>query len=266
MNQLNRIIQELSEVRKLIKDGGPTSGNFGHGGRPGKIGGSSEGESTNTPEENRKYGEERIKNPKELNNMSKVSKDKYLSSVRAEKEITKDVTELNKLSKMSMLGEKYAIKQPESYKEKISDLIKEKGWSEEQAVDSIHDCVRYTSTSSPKNLVANTKKMLKQMEDKGYTIQAISNTWRDDTNPYSGINVKVLSKDGTKFEMQFHTPQSFDMKERKQHKDYEEYRKSDITEERKKELSQKMFAKISGNKKWTIPTGIDDIKSFTKAK
>lgn len=49
------------------------------------------------------------------------------------------------------------------------------------------------------------------LKNKEYKLQAMTNTFRDGA-PYKGINSTYLSPDGELFEMQFHTPESFDMK------------------------------------------------------
>ena len=54
LKKLTRLVNEIrtrmDDRRSLIRDGGPGSGNFGHSGRPGKIGGSSPEGSANTKE------------------------------------------------------------------------------------------------------------------------------------------------------------------------------------------------------------------------
>lgn len=253
------------ELLKLMLDGGDSSGNFGHKGRPGKVGGSSKTIPTTTPEADRVYGTNRLseKDHKALKSMPIKRRKAYLEMVSKEETTTKDMTSFNKKNGMTMIGEKFAIKSPGSFDRKISQLMDEKNMTEEQALDSIHDCVRYTSTTSPKNLVKRAEKTLKDLEKKGYTIVQIKNSWNDSDNPYKGINCKVVSPDGTKFELQFHTPQSFDMKERKQHKFYEEWRDKNTTEERKEELTQIMFDQITKNKKWTVPIGVENLKNFS---
>lgn len=47
---LLELINEKNELEKSIKDGGPTSGNHGHGGRPGQVGGSSSPGELTSPE------------------------------------------------------------------------------------------------------------------------------------------------------------------------------------------------------------------------
>ena len=144
---------------ELLNDGGKGSGNFGHKGRPGKVGGSSESESTNNPANARKYGAERIDRREDLAKLSPNVKRQYLNTIKHEKKITTDIENLNKKLGMAMIGEKFAIKQPGSYAHKIRDIMAEKNVSEEQAPDYVHDAIRYTSVTSAKNLVPKAIKM-----------------------------------------------------------------------------------------------------------
>lgn len=242
-------------MKRFIYDGGKGSGNFGHVGRKGKVGGSSESGSTNNPDTKRIYGRERVKE-EELNKLTPKRKDEYLSTIDKEEAITNIIEKQIKLNKMYMVGERFAIKQPVSYDRKINEIMVEKSIDEEQAMKECNDIIRYTSISNSKNLVKNTKEMLQSLTNKGYQISELKNTWINEDNPYKGINIKMISPDGTKFELQAHTAQSFDMKERKQHKYYEEWRLPTTSEQRKKELSKQMFDYITKNNKWNIPKDI----------
>ena len=58
-------------------------------------------------------------------------------------------------------------------------------------------------------------------------------------------------------ELQFHTPQSFDMKEHKQHKLYEIFRSDKASEEDKELANAQMWALINNNIKWAVPKNIE---------
>ena len=241
-----------------VKDGGKGSGNFGHAGRAGKIGGSSESGSTNNPETKRVYGRERV-NEEELNKLPKQRNKEYLRIVDKEKQITDSIESFNKKHKLIMVGEKFAIKQPLSYNRKINEIMQEKNVDEDVAMHLCNDVVRYTSVTSGKNLVSKTTNMLKSLINEGYEVLELKNTWTNKDNPYKGINIKLISPDNVKFEFQVHTAQSYDMKERKQHKYYEEWRLPTTTKKRKAELSKIMFDHITQNKNWNVPKDIEKL-------
>lgn len=71
-----------------------------------------------------------------------------------------------------------------------------------------------------------------------YNIIKIGNTWQDGS-VYKGINT-VIEKNDVKIEMQYHTRESFKLKNGILHKLYEEYRDINTSEKRKKELQKQM--------------------------
>ncbi len=58
---------------------------------------------------------------------------------------------------------------------------------------------------------------------------------------YKGINTNIKSSDGQIFELQFHTPNSFNVKQNINHVLYEEFRLLDQNSERAIELKQIMI-------------------------
>lgn len=61
------------------------------------------------------------------------------------------------------------------------------------------------------------------------------------------------------FELQFHTPESFDVKQNKMHILYEEYRKDTTSGEKKRKLENEMFEL---SKELEMPAGIEKIRSI----
>lgn len=82
-------------------------------------------------------------------------------------------------------------------------------------------------------------------------------------SPYKGINVKIESPDGQRFEMQFHTPHNAEVKE-EMHK-YYELEREEKNPEKKKEYYDKMmevskrFEVIKGFDKFTIDNIVEKI-------
>ena len=84
-----------------------------------------------------------------------------------------------------------------------------------------------------------------------------------DDVPYKGVNTIVTSPNGYKFELQFHTPESFEVKPDKNHPLFEEWRVLDPASTRAKELEKQM---IENGNKITKPVDIRLIKAFSKLK
>lgn len=95
----------------------------------------------------------------------------------------------------------------------------------------------------------------------GYNTVAIKNSWEDPLNPYKGINTIVTAPNGQKFEIQYHTKESFQVKE-KMHALYEKQRMiEDQFSDEYIKLSDEMF-ELSN--KLSKPSEIERVKLYGK--
>lgn len=219
-----------------------------------------------TPEESKKLTE------KFLSNISKKLKPyavkKYQRDLANEPAITKDICEIADSIGARMFGLGFRLKKASDSSdggcridEKIQDDMKD-GLTYEQATDKLSDLVRYTQACTPGNLVSNFKKTVAELERKGYKPVKIKNSWKSFNieNAYRGINCVFESPTGTKFELQFHTPESFATKE-VNHGEYEEQRSPNTKKERKDELGRIMYNRA---KKMQVPKDIEQIENYPK--
>lgn len=119
--------------------------------------------------------------------------------------------------------------------------------------------MRYTITFSPEKYVEGYYSTLKAFENQGYKLEKQNNSWLDkgtkDDTGYRGINTTFIAPNGQKFELQFHTPESFKFKN-DNHYLYEEARRPNTSEERKREMKQ---LNIKLAEPLITPTNIDKI-------
>lgn len=158
----------------------------------------------------------------EANAAAKATRDKAALSEPA---ITQDMIDMAGDHGAEMSGLDYRLKSEKSLARKIDD---EKGAFEggaDEAAADMSDVVRYTMIFDDKQYTAGVEGVLADLESKGYQTR-VKNYW-DDGDPYQGINVAAIHPDGTKFELQFHTPTSQDFKDGVQHLAYEKYRVTD---------------------------------------
>ena len=73
---------------------------------------------------------------------------------------------------------------------------------------------------------------LLELTKKGYQIDRVGNSWGDDY--YQGLNMTLISPNGQYFELQFHTEDSFMVKEKINHVYYEQSRDSTLSENARK--------------------------------
>ena len=149
----------------------------------------------------------------------------------------------------TLVGLDFRIKGEDSLTRKILSDAHTEEISLAEAAANISDVVRYTYAIDPKVYVDKTTEVLKALEDAGYTVVKFKNFWAGDL--YKGLNTKLLTPDGMMIEVQFHTPESYDTKER-EHEYYEVSRAEDATEEEVAE-AERMLREF--NESLEIPPG-----------
>ncbi len=193
--------------------------------------------------------------------------ERYKRDLANEPKITNDLCDIADELGTGMYGLDYRLKKASDSSdggcriaEKIAEDMKKKGMSYEQATDNLSDMVRYTQACTPENMASNFNRTKEALEKKGYKVVKVKNSWQDYSpeRAYRGVNCVFESPNGTRFELQFHTPESLVGKE-VQHGQYEEQRSPRTSEARKKELGQIMYKNMASMKE---PARIDTIKPY----
>jgi hypothetical protein len=120
-------------------------------------------------------------------------------------------------------GWRHRLKGDDRIKEKVADLLDANpDLMPAEAIKQIPDAIRYTFCLHSQNYVDGYRDMKRLMEARGYEMVYSKNSW--DEHQYKGINTRWVTPDGQRFEMQFHTPQSFHAKQNVTHGAYERIR------------------------------------------
>lgn len=179
----------------------------------------------------------------------------YNKAIVNESEITKHLQNIAEQSNMNMEGLEYRIKGKDSYLRKIRSNYSPDGNRYE-----INDILRYTYTAPPDKMVEGMSKAIELNAEKGYNTVKVKNSWVNSQNPYNGVNTILQTPDGQKFEVQYHTPESFEVKNGDMHKLYEKQRLiTDTSSQEYIELNDQMF-KLSDSME--VPMGIEGVKSY----
>jgi SPP1 gp7 family putative phage head morphogenesis protein len=186
----------------------------------------------------------------------------YKTISRNEPRITSTVRKSVRKSGGEMTGLEYRLKTLESYLRKVkADFVTVRQFDEKvtplEVARKINDVIRYTAIASVMGLVNTYFLTVRFLTDAGYTLVKTKNTWLDDHSAYKGINSVFRDPKGQTFELQFHTPESFDAKQNQMHEYYEEQRASSTSPERKKELEALM---MELSRQLVRPVNIDKIK------
>ena len=133
-------------------------------------------------------------------------------------------------------GLDFRLKGYDSLKRKIHDKSIKKGMSQEEYASTVTDALRYTVKSPTSDFTSTFNSVVNELENNGFSMAEVTNTLKDTNAPYRGINTLVRSNTGYLFELQFHTPESLEIKEIN-HLLYEEQRLLTTPVERQRELN-----------------------------
>jgi len=196
------------------------------------------------------YKGEEGKENLEINKNIDEELEHYNKILSYEPKITEFITDMASKLSMNIEGLEYRIKSKDSYLRKLEDIENE---------DEIRDIIRYTYSDEPNILSNKIIQSIEEFNTKGYNTIKIKNTWIDDFTPYKGINTIVETPNGITFELQYHTPESFNLKNGQLHKLYEKQRIiKDTTSDEYIKLNIEMFELSKILEK---PTGIERLKN-----
>jgi hypothetical protein len=159
-----------------------------------------------------------------------------------------------------LAGFDHRIKGDDRLKEKVAEqAAAEPDKSSSAILRKIPDALRFTCCYKPDNYTRGYHDAKARLEDLGHEMYQSTNHWTDPE--YKGINTRWVTSEGQRFELQFHTPESFHAKEYVTHKAYERLRNSLTSDEERSELEafqREVSSRIE------VPEGAADIPDFKK--
>lgn len=199
-------------------------------------------------------------NPDEVYNLSKRDgtaeyySERLLDRIsKIEPKITSDMQRI--AGKNELVGLEFRKKTSESLARKIKTDSQIENISLSKAAGKINDALRYTTIFDPDTFEKEYQEMARRLIEGGYKIVKVKNTWLMN-GPYKGVNT-VVEKDGINFEMQYHTQESFELKNGPLHELYEKYRDASTSDQERMKLFKKM---LDLNKGLNIPKNIERVK------
>ena len=180
----------------------------------------------------------------------------------AEKPISADMQIIGKENTHGgwLEGFDHRIKGDDRLKEKIAEQVTaEPDKPCALILQKIPDALRYTYCFDPDNYTKGYYDIKTRLENLGYEMYQSTNYWTDPE--YKGINTRWVTQRGQRFELQFHTPESFHAKEYVTHKAYERLRTTQITAEERLELED-FQREVSSHIR--VPDGATDIPDSKK--
>jgi hypothetical protein len=163
-----------------------------------------------------------------------------------------------------LAGLEHMVKGEDRLKEKLADAWHGRpALSAGQVLSTVPDAVRFTLMYSSERYAEGIVTDVNRLKSEGFELIKLKNLWEADQ--YKGVNSQWFRPEtGTRFEMQFHTPESLEAKELT-HEAYERIRagaalpvdEQDLVEQQKLEGFQRRV-----NSLIATPSGTDRIKDF----
>lgn len=172
----------------------------------------------------------------------KVAEKLYSDAEKKSKKITKDVENAAKRAGGEIHGLENQLKTKESIERKLNKKVNEKDMDITEAANSIKDAVRYTVIAPTDKFVNMYYDFKADMANKGYSEISCDNYFDKFSRgevKHKAVQSNFVDQNGYEFEVQFHTPESQDAKDKKLPL-YNERRTTGISESRAKELEKQM--------------------------
>jgi hypothetical protein len=157
-------------------------------------------------------------------------------------------------------GFKFRLKGDDRLKEKVAaQLVIEPDKPPSEVLRKVPDGIRYTFCLEAENFTEGYYEIKDRLEREGYEMFYSKNEWR---NPeYKGVNTRWVTTEGNRFEIQFHTRESFHAKQYVTHDAYERIRNPFTRDEEREELED-FQREVSS---WVeVPKDAHDIPDFKK--
>lgn len=131
----------------------------------------------------------------------------YNRICRQEPGLTARVLQIASDHNVTAAGLSERIKSRKSLSEKLNDR------KHPEQIEDQYDILRYTYVIDPKDYTEITNEIMDEFENEGMTIDRIKNFWLNPPEQYHGIHMQAETASGVRFEVQFHTPESYRQKE-----------------------------------------------------
>ena len=159
-----------------------------------------------------------------------------------------------------LVGFEFRLKAVERLSQKVDERIRrEPERDPAKILGTVHDAIRYTFCIPKESYAIGCEEVKGQLESRGYEMYHRRNSWSG--SEYKGLNTRWITPDGQRFEVQFHTKESFHAKHDVTHLAYERLRQPGVSTAERQELSE--FQKLVSSYV-PVPDGAQDIPNFDR--
>ncbi|RVL88284.1 hypothetical protein CN136_37035, partial [Sinorhizobium meliloti] len=112
-----------------------------------------------------------------------------------------------------LVGTQHQLKLLGSLEEKLKQQMALKKQTLEEATAGVNDALRYSVALDPQDFTVGLRGVLASLDDQGHVRVKSTNTFTKRRPAFKAVNVTLRSPKGALWEIQFHTPQTFALKE-----------------------------------------------------
>jgi hypothetical protein len=180
---------------------------------------------------------------------------------RTEKKITEHIKQAEHDNACGgwLEGLEFRCKGDDRLKEKLANSLRiTPAKAPAEVVGEIPDAIRYTFCFESDSYADGYQDITQRLDSSGYRMIYSKNHWRYDPE-YKGINTRWVTAEGQRFEVQFHTPESYHAKQEITHNSYERIRNrlTERSERRELEAFQREVCS------WiAMPNEVDSISDY----
>ncbi|MHA2135680.1 MAG: hypothetical protein ACW99J_17635 [Candidatus Thorarchaeota archaeon] len=170
-----------------------------------------------------------------------LAEEKLQEAQGIEPEITSLLEEIGSRTGGELAGLEFRLKGKASMARKILTGMEQDDISLEEAKNDINDAIRYTFLFDPDEYFDKVSSTQRELMDQGWS--QYNSKWKNyfqSGDGYDGYNTVMVNEQGQRFEVQFHTPESIEIKF-EVHKQYEEFRTLPEGDPRRKQLLESMI-------------------------
>jgi hypothetical protein len=143
----------------------------------------------------------------------------------------------------------------------LDSIVRKLDWFDKSSeAEPIGDVLRYTMTFEADELAGGTASAVRNLKDQGYRVLSRRDDWGAGST-YYGSRLTLESPTGVRFELQFHTPESWRLKDLN-HVNYEIRRAADATPLEDWAYGARM-RQVYDDNRFAIPPGVDDLGAIT---
>jgi hypothetical protein len=163
--------------------------------------------------------------------ISAAADELYERASQSQGAVQSTILDIAEATGADMLGLDFQQKGRDSLLRKMRDRMMGRNLTVLESQQAITDSLRYTFSWDANEYTDGVADTILTLENDGWTLhEPIDDYWQDNDDDYNGVNSVWRTPDGVAVEIQFHTPESFDIKN-ENHGRYEQFRVSNDPDE-----------------------------------